>query len=55
MIGCNLARLCFAPYQRPKNFIGVMEPRSRFTCDVQEFRINTALILACFRMYEDQI
>ena len=46
MIGRKLARLCFAPYQRPRNFIGVMEPRSRFPCDVQEFRISTALILA---------
>ena len=54
MIGRKLARLCFAPYQRPRNFIGVMEPRSHFPCDVQEFRISTALILACFRMYEDQ-
>ena len=54
VIGRKLARLCFAPYQRPRNFIGVMEPRSRFPCDVQEFRISTALILACFRMYEDQ-
>ena len=54
MIGRKLARLCFAPYQRPRNFIGVMEPRSRFPCDVQESRISTALISACFRLYEDQ-
>ena len=54
MIGRKLARLCFVPYQRPRNFIGVMEPQSRFRCDVQELRISTALILACFRMYEDQ-
>ena len=54
VIGRKLARLCFAPYQRPRNFISVMEPRSRFPCDVQEFRISTALILACFRMYKDQ-
>ena len=52
MIGRKLARLCFVPYQRPRNFIGVMKPRSRFPCDVQEFRISTALILACFRMYK---
>ena len=54
VIGRKLGRLCFAPYQRPRNFIGVMEPRSRFPCDVREFKISTALILACFRMYEDQ-
>ena len=53
MIGRKLARLCFALYQRPRNFIGVMEPRSRFPCDVK-YCVDFSLFQAVRRPKPEQ-